>query len=152
MAYTKVNVKTGDTILASDMNNISAEVERLGSVVNSKQDALVSGSNIKTINGQSIVGSGNITISSGGTSVEYDDTQIKQDIVSLQNNKADKSEIPDISGKQNIITDLSTIRAGASKGATALQPTDNITASALTDSVKESIAQDIYNILMDGEW
>lgn len=33
---------------------------------NTKQDTLVSGSNIKTINNQSILGSGNITISGGG--------------------------------------------------------------------------------------
>ena len=33
-----------------------------------KQDTLVSGENIKTINGESIVGSGNITISGGGSS------------------------------------------------------------------------------------
>lgn len=45
-----------------------------------KQDALVSGTNIKTINNESILGSGNITISGGGsgtaavevTQVEYD--------------------------------------------------------------------------------
>lgn len=35
-----------------------------------KQDALVSGSNIKTINGQSLLGAGNITISGGGGSSE----------------------------------------------------------------------------------
>lgn len=34
-----------------------------------KQDTLVSGTNIKTINNQSIVGSGNITIQGGGTGV-----------------------------------------------------------------------------------
>jgi hypothetical protein len=33
----------------------------------SKQDTLVSGTNIKTINGTSVLGSGNITISSGGS-------------------------------------------------------------------------------------
>lgn len=35
-----------------------------------KQDALVSGTNIKTINNQSILGSGNISISSGGTATD----------------------------------------------------------------------------------
>lgn len=34
--------------------------------VNAKQDQLVSGTNIKTINGQSLLGSGNITIEGGG--------------------------------------------------------------------------------------
>lgn len=42
------------------------------SQLNSKQDTLVSGTNIKTINGNSILGAGDITI--GGSSVEVDDT------------------------------------------------------------------------------
>lgn len=37
---------------------------------NGKQDALVSGTNIKTINNNSILGSGNITISGGGSSTD----------------------------------------------------------------------------------
>lgn len=36
--------------------------------LNAKQDALVSGTNIKTINGNSLLGSGDITIEGGGTS------------------------------------------------------------------------------------
>jgi len=35
--------------------------------VNRKQDQLISGTNIKTINGESLLGSGNITIEGGGT-------------------------------------------------------------------------------------
>ena len=37
---------------------------------NGKQDELVSGTNIKTINNQSLLGSGNITISTGGTATD----------------------------------------------------------------------------------
>lgn len=37
--------------------------------VASKQDALVSGTNIKTVNGQSLLGSGNIVISGGGATL-----------------------------------------------------------------------------------
>jgi hypothetical protein len=39
------------------------------STFNSKQDALVSGTNIKTVNGNSLLGSGNLTISGGGLTV-----------------------------------------------------------------------------------
>jgi hypothetical protein len=35
--------------------------------LNTKQDTLVSGTNIKTINGQSLLGEGNIEIQGGGT-------------------------------------------------------------------------------------
>lgn len=41
--------------------------------LSSKQDTLVSGTNIKTINGQSLLGSGNISISGGGASLTYGD-------------------------------------------------------------------------------
>lgn len=50
-----------------------------------KQDVLVSGTNIKTINNESLLGSGNITISSGGTA-----TTVKVDGASItSNNEAD---------------------------------------------------------------
>ena len=38
--------------------------------LSNKQDTLVSGTNIKTINGESLLGSGDITITSGGISDE----------------------------------------------------------------------------------
>ena len=47
-----------DTALKSSISSLQTEVSK-------KQDKLVSGSNIKTINGQSILGNGNITIEVG---------------------------------------------------------------------------------------
>lgn len=44
----------------------------LSSDVNAKQDNLVSGTNIKTINGQSLLGSGNITVEGGASLTESD--------------------------------------------------------------------------------
>ena len=41
----------------------------VNTLLNSKQDNLISGTNIKTINGQSVLGSGNIEIDDGGTEV-----------------------------------------------------------------------------------
>lgn len=70
IAVTSVNGKTGDVSLTiptstsqlvNDAEFITAEYHD-----NTKQDTLVSGTNIKTINNQSILGSGNITISGGG--------------------------------------------------------------------------------------
>ena len=46
----------------------SREIEAILDSVEGKQDKLVSGTNIKTINGTSLLGSGNITISGGGGS------------------------------------------------------------------------------------
>ena len=71
---------TGDiTINAEDLNPLKADITALKADVSTlktdntqnktnisnKQDTLVSGTNIKTINGESILGSGNITISGG---------------------------------------------------------------------------------------
>lgn len=50
-----------------DIPSISGTVDP--SILNTKQDTLVSGTNIKTINNQSILGSGNITIQGGGSEV-----------------------------------------------------------------------------------
>ena len=70
MAVTSVNGKTGDVSLTiptstsqlvNDAEFITAEYHD-----NTKQDTLVSGTNIKTVNNQSLLGSGNITISGGG--------------------------------------------------------------------------------------
>lgn len=64
---------TGVKINGSTKNPSNGVVD-LGTVITShqdisgKQDKLVSGTNIKTINNQSILGSGNITISGGGSS------------------------------------------------------------------------------------
>lgn len=70
--------KYGVTKLSSATNSTSTSLAATASAVkaaydlaNGKQAALVSGTNIKTINGQSLLGSGNITIeggSSGGSS------------------------------------------------------------------------------------
>lgn len=43
-------------------------ISKINELIDYKQDALVSGTNIKTINNQSLLGSGNITISEGGGS------------------------------------------------------------------------------------
>lgn len=77
----------------------------------SKQDTLVSGTNIKTVNGQSLLGNGNIDITGGGTitvdsalSATSENPVQNKVITNALNGKQDagdyalKSEIPDVSG------------------------------------------------------
>lgn len=60
---------TSDQILSNRIDNLSNTVSGLS---NNKQDTLISGTNIKTINNQSLLGSGNITIEGGsGQGVQY---------------------------------------------------------------------------------
>lgn len=49
-----------------DGTNASSGAQTIQTVINSKQNQLVSGVDVKTINGQSIVGGGNLVISGGG--------------------------------------------------------------------------------------
>lgn len=70
------SVATGTTTPVITLNIPTASAANRGalsstdwSAFNSKQAALVSGTNIKTINGNSILGSGNLVISGGGGSV-----------------------------------------------------------------------------------
>ena len=63
------NKKLDDiTNLIKSSNTNESEINSLKVEVQGKQDVLVSGQSIKTINGQSILGSGNIVITSGGGS------------------------------------------------------------------------------------
>ena len=57
---------------------------------NAKQEALVSGTNIKTINNQSILGSGNLTIGGSGGTSDYDQLSNRPQInsVTLTGNKS----------------------------------------------------------------
>lgn len=57
-----------------------SEIEELLDSVGDKQDKLVSGTNIKTINGQSILGSGNIEIS-GGSSGGSESSNARKEVV-----------------------------------------------------------------------
>ena len=63
MAYTKQTFTSGQILKASDLNTMSQGII-------DKQDKLVSGTNIKTINGQSLLGGGNITIDGGGATID----------------------------------------------------------------------------------
>ena len=67
-ALTDLNENKADKTEIPDVSTLATKTE-----LNAKQDTLVSGTNIKTINNQSILGSGNINISGGGGNyVQYD--------------------------------------------------------------------------------
>ena len=74
---TKTELSNASYVTQSALNNMSyVTASALSNMsyatttqVNAKQDALVSGTNIKTINNESLLGSGNITIAGGGSTV-----------------------------------------------------------------------------------
>ena len=95
----------GNYALKSDLNTLATKEELAtkadASALSSKQDTLVSGTNIKTINGETILGSGNLVIQSGTSN--WDDIQGKPQfaVVATSGNYNDltnKPTIPDVSG------------------------------------------------------
>ena len=172
-SYQSWSIKGATTSEAGLMSS-SDKTKLDGIDLSTKQDTLVSGTNIKTINGNSLLGSGDITIESGSvdlsdyytkqqtnslvnpklsqvtlTQAEYDALQTKENNVLYIISDAEDLKFKTINGqqitgegnitidtdvdlsgyatkselntKQNIISDLETIRSGAAKGATALQ-------------------------------
>ena len=93
--------------------------------INTKQDKLVSGTNIKSINGTSLLSSGNMEL-------------------------ATKEEL---NTKQDVINDLDSIRSGAEKGATALQsvPSEYATEQWVNSQGFLKEHQDISNLATKAE-
>ena len=108
--------EAGNNIQISEENIISAtdtiyDDTELREAIAGKQEELISGTNIKTINGNSILGEGNLVIEGGEgglTSVAHDDTLTgsgtNANPLGINTTKiARKSDIPDISGKQDTL-------------------------------------------------
>lgn len=97
----------GDYALKSDLNNLATKEELAAkadaSALSAKQDTLVSGTNIKTINGETILGEGDIVIQAGGTV----DTAMSDTSENAVQNKVIKKYIDDLVG--NILTQLQEI-------------------------------------------
>ena len=73
ITYNNDGIITGGAdLVEADLPNISqSKITNLVSDLSSKQSSLISGTNIKTINGESILGSGNIEITGGGSGGGY---------------------------------------------------------------------------------
>ena len=95
----------GNYALKSDLNTLATKEELAtkadATALSSKQNTLVSGTNIKTINGETILGSGNLVIQSGTSN--WDDIQGKPQFAKVAtsgnyNDLINKPTIPDVSG------------------------------------------------------
>jgi hypothetical protein len=66
--------KTDKLSITAEDNSLNSNMNKIDETLNNKQDVLVSGTNIKTINNQSILGNGNIEIK-GGSSINLKDIE-----------------------------------------------------------------------------
>lgn len=79
-------VKQQGYVTDSDVNDyVGNEIGQLEEIINTKQDKLISGSNIKTINGNDILGEGDITIEGGGSGDSYTKAEIDGMIGDINN-------------------------------------------------------------------
>ena len=72
-AVSSVNGQTGEVVITADSLNVYNKTE-IDTALEGKQDSLVSGTTIKTINGNSILGEGNIEITGGAVDTTMSDT------------------------------------------------------------------------------
>lgn len=123
---TKVDMIAGKMLSTNDYTD--ADKSKLQSLNNyddssikqslsNKQDKLVSSVNIKTINNQSLLGTGNITISGGGEPVDLSNYYDKDEVNALLTDKASISDISSLATKAELSTkaDISTIAELATK-------------------------------------
>lgn len=137
-AKTIIDRKNGNK-RQDDMNSELAEA------IAAKQATLVSGTNIKTINNQSILGPGNIEIQDGGVQSDWNETDTTNPAY-IKN----KPIIPDVSGKADKIEMSVTPGTGANADKTTIQLKQGMSATVLKEhqdiSGKQDAIQDLSAI------
>ena len=120
ITYNNDGIITGGAdLVEADLPNISqAKVTNLVSDLSNKQAKLVSGTNIKTINGQSVLGNGDIVISGGGSGGGYftgtagitvggiatGDTFTNVPVTDMINNLINPELTPNLTNPNNVLT------------------------------------------------
>lgn len=83
---------------AKEAQRIQAEEGRQEEL-NAKQDKLVSGESLKTVNGESLLGSGDITIQGGTAAPPYDDTELRGSIATKQDRLVSGQSLKTVNGE-----------------------------------------------------
>ena len=115
------SVSTLETTVRNQDKSIIANAQ----AIQGKQDKLVSGTNIKTVNNQSLLGSGNISIEGGGSTIVVDDALsdtsenpvqnkvITTRVTSIESSLASKANASDIPTKVSQLENDSTYQTKA---------------------------------------
>lgn len=135
------NIEINVSVSEDDLKSY-AKIEDVNKELNKKQDALISGETIKTINGESILGKGDITISGGGGNVDIDlsDYVTKEDLENALTLKQDTlisgENIAYINGKDLLVGGNITIEGGGGGGPITTGVV--VTASVSKEQIKEN--------------
>lgn len=121
------NVQTVANDADTKVDALTPRVEGVETTLGNKQDTLVSGTNIKTINGNSILGEGNLVIEGGGIDLSnyYNKTEVDTKLDTKQNTLVSGTNIKTVNsqsilGEGNIevtIPDATTATSGAMSAA-----------------------------------
>lgn len=111
-----------------------------------KQDSLVSGHNIKTINGQSVLGQGNIEISGGGTV----DSELSE---TSENPVQNKVITTALNGKQDSLvsgTTIKTINGNSILGEGNIEITGGTVDTTMSDTSENAVQNKVIKAYVDG--
>lgn len=109
-----------ELIISSSLNDLNTRLIELSASTSGKQETLISGTNIKTVNGESLLGSGDITIEAGDIYTAGTGIDITNDVISVtgkQDTLVSGTNIKTINGTDILGSGNITIQTGSSYNA-----------------------------------
>lgn len=141
-------LSVGYPLTLDTQNNLSLAPEGYATKeeLATKQDSLVSGHNIKTINGQSVLGQGNIEISGGGTV----DSELSE---TSENPVQNKVITTALNGKQDSLvsgTTIKTINGNSILGEGNIEITGGTVDTTMSDTSENAVQNKVIKAYVDG--
>lgn len=141
-------LSVGYPLTLDTQNNLSLAPEGYATKeeLATKQDSLISGHNIKTINGQSVLGQGNIEISGGGTV----DSELSE---TSENPVQNKVITTALNGKQNSLvsgTTIKTINGNSILGEGNIEITGGTVDTTMSDTSENAVQNKVIKAYVDG--
>ena len=159
-AVSSVNGQTGEVVITADSLNVYNKTE-IDTALNgkqaagdyatkeelaTKQDSLISGHNIKTINGQNVLGQGDIAISGGGTV----DSELNE---TSENPVQNKVITTALNGKQDFLEsgiNIRTINGYDILGQGDVKITGGTVDTTMSDTSKNAVQNKVIKSYVDG--
>lgn len=141
-------LSVGYPLTLDKLNNLSLAPEGYATKeeLATKQDSLISGHNIKTINGQDVLGQGNIEISGGGTV----DSELSETSENPVQNKVINAAL---NGKQNSLvsgTTIKTINGNSILGEGNIEITGGTVDTTMSDTSENAVQNKVIKAYVDG--
>ena len=141
-------LSVGYPLTLDELNNLALAPEGYATKeeLATKQDSLISGHNIKTINGQDVLGQGNIEISGGGTV----DSELSE---TSENPVQNKVITTALNGKQDSLvsgTTIKTINGNSILGEGNIEITGGTVDTTMSDTSENAVQNKVIKSYVDG--